>query len=446
MGTKNKILPIVAIVGRPNVGKSSLFNRILHRKIAVVHDTPGVTRDRHYAPFDWNGKSFLLVDTGGILPNPLNELELGVLKQIESAIEESDLILFIVEPELRPDDYQVADILRKTSKPVIIAVNKVDNPGDNWSGAESEKLGLGDVFRVSAKFGYGTGDLLDEIVSKIPEISVENDDEDITRIAIVGRPNVGKSSFLNKLIGEEVALVHSKPGTTRDPVNARLNFFDTTYEIVDTAGLFKKQKNIEYFSALRTIKVIERCDIVLLILDATEGITRQDKRISAMAMEKLRGLVIAVNKWDLIEKKFSEKKGRINDIREEYENKIRQDAPFLASVPIVFVSALTGFRVHYAMEVIHRVASRRKKRITTSQLNELVQFLQTRRPPPVYRGRRSKILYATQADISPPEFVFFTKMPQAISPSYRRYISNQIRKRFGFDGVMFKLVFRNKSN
>ena len=362
-----------------------------------------------------------------------------MLRQIEAAIEESDLILFLIEPELHPDDYQVADTLRKTDKPVIIAVNKVDRPDDSWSGAEAEKLGLGELIRISAQFGYGTGDLLDKIVSKIPKNSVQTYDENLVHLAIVGRPNVGKSSFLNRLMGKEIALVHSKPGTTRDPVNARLKFFDLTYEIVDTAGLFRKQRDIEYFSALRTIRVIEQSDVVLLVLDSKDGITRQDKKISAMATEKLRGLVIAVNKWDLIENKT-------NKTLNEYEEKIRYDAPFLAFVPIVFTSALTGSRVRNAMETIHRVALRRMERITTSQLNELVQYLQIQKPPPVYHGRRPKILYAAQVDISPPQFIFFTKMPNAISPSYKRYIVNQIRKRFGFNGVSFKLTFKNKKS
>jgi len=443
MATENKIfiekkkLPVVAIVGRPNVGKSSLFNRILHRKIAVIHDLPGVTRDRHYAPFEWNGVNFLLVDTGGLLPNPRNELEFGVVRQIEAAIAEARLLLFLIEPELHPDDFLVADMLRKTEIPAIVAINKVDNPEDTWSGAEAEGFGLGEVIRVSAKFGHGTGELLDEITGKINLVPDIEEQSDTIQLAIVGRPNVGKSSFLNRLLGEEVALVHPKPGTTRDPVNVKLKYFGMTYEVVDTAGLFRKQRDIEYFSALRTIRVIEESDVVLLILDAKDKITRQDKRIASMALERLRGLVIAVNKWDLIEEKNA-------GIVREFEEKIKLDAPFLKFVPIVFISCLTGQRVRSAMEIVHRVALRRRERISTSIINELIHHLQIGHPPPIYKGRRPKILYATQTDISPPEFVFFSKMPKAISPSYKRYITNQIRKRFDFEGVAFKLVFRDK--
>ncbi|MCD6532360.1 ribosome biogenesis GTPase Der [bacterium] len=437
MATKFEKLPIVAIVGRPNVGKSSLFNRILHRRIAIVHDLPGVTRDRNYAEFEWNGRRFVLVDTGGLLPTPENELEFGVVRQVENAIAEADLLVFVVEPDIHPEDFEVADLLRRSGKPAIVVINKVDDPTDNWSGAEAERFGLGEVFRVSAKYGHNTGDFLDAVVEKLPPVKISETEEDVVRLAIVGHPNVGKSSYLNKLLGKEIALVHHEPGTTRDPVNAHIKYYGTTYEVVDTAGLYHRQKEIDFFSALRTIRVLENCDVALLLLDATLGITRQDKRIADMALSRYRGLVIAVNKWDLVENKS----GRT---MLEYEEMIRQEAPFLAHIPIVFISARTGLRVRTAFDMVHRVAQKRRERVKTSELNQLVWHLQTEQPPPVYRGRRPKIYYATQVDVAPPSFVFFARLPKAISPSYRRYITNKIREQFGFDGVPFKLIFRDK--
>ncbi len=432
-----KKLPVVAIVGRPNVGKSSLFNRILKRRVAIIHDSPGITRDRHFSPVQWNGKDFLLVDTGGLLSDPKNELEMGVVRLVKSAMQQATIIIFLVESEVHPDDFVVADLLRKSEKSVIVVINKVDNREDSWSGAEAEKFGLGQSTRISAKYGYGLGELLDEIVKLLPD-TVEVDSKKVVRIAVVGKPNVGKSSFVNKLLGQDVALVHHEPGTTRDAVNARFRYFDKEYEIVDTAGLFKKQrKDIEYFSGLRTLFAIEQSDVVLLVIDAVEGFTRQDKRIAATVMDRFRGLTIAVNKWDLIE-------GKSSQTLKEFEEKIRYDAPFLSFVPIVFTSALTGMRIQRTMEVLRRVGELMNQRVQTAKLNELVQFLQNEHPPPVHNGRRPNILYAVQADVSPPEFIFFAKMAKYIAPSYRRYIINQIRKRFGFEGVPFKLIFRDK--
>ncbi len=439
MSSYDKRLPVVAIVGRPNVGKSSLFNRMVRKRIAVIHNEPGVTRDRHYAPLEWNGRTFLLVDTGGLLPSPRTEMELGVVRMVRDAIEQANVIVFVIEPDVHPDDDVVADLMRRTKKPVILVVNKVDNRFDNWSGAEAVRLGLGDLYRVSAKFGFGIGELLDAIVDALPDAPEAMEDESTVKIAVVGKPNVGKSSFVNKLLGKEVALVHHEPGTTRDAVNARFRYFGTEYEIVDTAGLFKKlrDREIEYYSALRTLRAIEESDVVLLVVDATEGFTRQDKRIASIVLERYRGLVIAMNKWDIVPEKTEK-------TMNEFLERIRIDAPFLNFVPIVFTSALTGQRVQKAMQVLHEVAEKMRKRVQTSKLNELVQFLQEEHPPPIYRGKRPKILYAVQTDVNPPEFVFFAKMAKEISPSYRRYISNRIREKFDFEGVPFKLVFRDR--
>ncbi|MCD6419043.1 ribosome biogenesis GTPase Der [bacterium] len=433
-----KKLPVVAIVGRPNVGKSTLFNKITRRRIAIIHDAPGITRDRHYSQVEWNGKTFLLVDTGGILSDPRTEIEMGVVRLVKNAVEQANALIFVVEDDIHPEDFEVANFLRKAEKPIIVVANKIDDRNDNWSCAEAEKFGLGEPIRISAKYGYGIGDLLDKIVEVLPSTAVR-DEEKILKIAVVGRPNVGKSSFVNKLLGQDVALVHHEPGTTRDAVNSRFRYFGKEYEIVDTAGLFRKQReDIEYFSGLRTLAAIEQSDVVLLIVDATQGFTRQDKRIAATVMDRYRGLAIAVNKWDLIPEKTS------RTLR-EFEEKMRFEAPFLSFVPIVFISALTGIRVRKTMEIIDKIGERMNTRIPTAKLNKLVQFLQEEHPPPVYRGRRPKILYAVQYDVAPPEFIFFAKMARAISPSYKRYITNQIRKIFDYEGVPFKLIFRDKT-
>ncbi len=439
MSVDTRKMPIIAIVGRPNVGKSSLFNRFLRQNVAIVDDNPGITRDRHYAVFEWNGGAYMLVDTGGLLSDPRDELEIGVVKQIDAAIAEADAILFMVEPNLHPDDAQIADMLRRTSKPVLLAVNKVDNPQDTWSGAEFEKFGLGEIYRIAAKFGHNTGELLDAISELFPQSQLPPPPENLIKLAIVGRPNVGKSSLLNRLIGKQIALVHPEPGTTRDPVDAQINYFGKTIQIVDTAGLFRKQKDIEFFSALRTLRVIEECDVVLLLLDANEGITFQDKRIAATAVERNRGLILAVNKWDLIQNKET-------NTTKEFENRINLVAPFLEFVPKVFISALTGLRAQKILELVATVAQKRTERVPTATLNKLVEYLQRVQPPPVYKSARPKIFYATQADVAPPVFVFFAKLAHAISPSYRRYLTNKIRETFGYEGVTFKLVFKDKSN
>jgi GTPase len=436
MSIFGKKLPVVLIVGRPNVGKSSLFNRIIRKRMAVVDDEPGITRDRHFTTTEWNGKQFILVDTGGLVGDPKTEIELGITRIVESTIDYADIILFMVENTIVPQDFEIAGLLRKFKIPIIVAANKIDNPEDVWSAAEAEKLSVGTVVSVSAKFGLGFGDLLDVITNALPTQVIE-EDEKITKIAIVGRPNVGKSSYANALLGREVSLVHEKPGTTRDPVNTRFSYFNDEYELVDTAGLFRKQSDVEYFAALRTYTAIQECDIAVLIVDATEDFTRQDKRISADIAEKMKPFIIAINKWDLIPEKNS-------NSTKEFEEKLRLSAPFLEYVPVVFISAKTNMRVQKTLDCIKNIKDHAAQRVQTSKFNELVQFLQEKFPPPIYRGKRPKILYGTQTAINPPEFVFFTRLSSDLSPSYRKYITNQIRERFGFEGVPFKLVFRDR--
>ncbi len=430
--------PIIAIIGRTNVGKSSLFNRLLHRRKAVVHELPGITRDRNYASMTWNRREFLLVDTGGILSKPESDIEASVTQQATTAIEEADEILFVVEKNLLTEDYRIAEILRKVDKPIIVVVNKVDKRMDNWSGAEAEGFGVGNVFRVSAKLGYGTGDLLDEIIEKLPPCrSTKTKPSDEISVAIVGRPNVGKSSIANKLVGREIVITNPEPGTTIDAVDEKFKFKGIAYRLVDTAGLFRRKNDITYFAGLRTLNAIEECDVAILVMDGTEGLTRQDKKISATIIERYKGLVIAMNKWDLLPLHTAE-------FQREFERKIRIETPFLNFISIVFTSAKTGHNIFKLMKATQEVVERCKMRIQTSKLNELIHHLQNEHPPPRYRGRKPKIMYAVQTNIQPPEFILFSKLPYAIAPSYQRYITNQIRERFDYQGVTFKLRFKQR--
>ena len=435
-GLKEK-KPIVALIGRTNVGKSTLFNRLLRKRIAVVDPTPGVTRDPHFAELTWNGKTFILVDTGGFITNPESEIEEGITNQAKAAIEGADLVLLVLEPDITPNDKEIAILLKKYNKNTVVIINKVDDKRDNWSGAEAEGFRLGNVHRVSAKFGYGIGDLLDEIVNKLPKEKVaEKIDEEIASIAIVGKPNVGKSTLVNKLVGKQVALTHRESGTTIDPVDSFFEYDNKTYRIVDTAGIFKKCTDVYYYASLRTLSAIENSDIAVLVIDATQGITRQDKRIASMIIERYRGMIIAVNKWDLMPK--------LPRLKRDYEQRIRTESQFLSFAPIVFISALKGSGLGKLKQTISKVVQRRHSRVKTSELNKLVENLQKMYPPPMYKGRRPKIFYAVQSKVRPPEFVFFSKLPEAISPSYQRYLANKIREEFDYEGVPFKVIFRDK--
>ncbi len=431
---------LVAIVGRPNVGKSTLFNRIVGARRAIVDDTPGVTRDRHYAEAEWTGKQFAVVDTGGFVPDSMDVFETAIREQAQIAIEEADVILFVVDgvSGLLPSDHQVAEILRKSQKRVILVVNKIDNEQREHGLAEFYRLGLGDPVSISALAGRKTGDLLDMITAEYPVGKNDENDERL-RIAVIGKPNVGKSSFVNALLREERHIVTSIPGTTRDPIDATVKFYGEEPILVDTAGLRRKSKvreSIEFYSTVRTIKSIERCDVAVILLDAQQGLEHQDLRIVETAVGRNRGIVIAVNKWDLIEK--DERTAHL------FERALRDRLRIYDYIPIIFISALTGQRVHKVLELTREVHRERSRRIPTSRLNELLGNDIRAVPPKSKSGREIKIKYITQVRERPPVFAFYCNDPTMIDDSYRRYLENRLRDHFTFRGVPIVLTFKQK--
>ncbi len=436
-------MPTVAIVGRPNVGKSSLFNRILQRRQAVVEETPGVTRDRNYAVADWNGVFFHLVDTGGLAPETDDLLDKLIYDQAQFAIGEADLVLFVVDTKtgVDPVDRRIAQILNKEGKPTLLLANKADNDEDELSVFEFHKLGIGDPLAVSATSGRGMGDMLDELVAALPEQQVGEaaSGEDVVRVAFVGRPNVGKSSFINKLLGQERLIVSPIAGTTRDAVDTPFEFEGRRYVLVDTAGLRRKYKvyeNIEFYTSLRTTRAIDSCDVAVVLADATDGVTSQDQRVLEQVLEKRRSCVLLVNKWDLIEK----------DTRtaQEFTRSINETIGQYAWLPIHYVSALTGQRVVKVLEAVNRVYDESRRRIATSELNDFLQKTLARKHPPAQKGKYIQIKYMTQSEIAPPTFVFFVNRPELVDKTYISFLSNQLRDRFGFEGVPIRLKFRRK--
>lgn len=435
-------IPTVAIIGRPNVGKSSLFNRFLQKRVAVVHEQPGITRDRNYAVCDWGGVSFCLVDTGGLVPQSDDLMEQLIYDQTEFAVNESDLALFIVDAHvgLDPADRKIARRLHRSGKNYIIVANKVDNDRLESEMFEFLTLGLGDPVPVSAKVGRGVGELLDIVVARLPECEGAGEEaEGAVKVALVGRPNVGKSSFINRLIGEPRLLVTPVPGTTRDAVDTPLELDDQKYILIDTAGLRRKYKvreNVEFYTTLRAARAIERCDVAVVLVDASAGLTAQDQRILEKVVANRRAAVLAVNKWDLVEK------NSITAAR--YTKAINAILAKYAFLPVVYVSALTGQRVAKVMSQVRKVYAETNKRIPTAQLNEFLQKVISRRHPPARQGKYIKINYVAQTEVAPPTFVFFTNQPKLIDKSYIGYLSNQIRQEFGFEGVPFRLKFRRK--
>jgi GTPase len=430
--------PVVALVGRPNVGKSALFNRIVGHDTAIVSEEAGTTRDRHFARAEWQGRGFFLVDTGGITDDARAPIDTAVRQQVETAIEEADLLLMVVDGKngLHPIDRRVAEILRESGKPFIVVVNKVDNPTDpGWY--EFFELGA-DPVPVSAINGKQSGDLLDLIVSKIPEVAPEP--QDSLRIAVIGRPNVGKSSFINKLLGEERLVVSETAGTTRDAIDATIRYHGEELVFVDTAGLRRQSRvndGIEFYSALRSRRAIERADLCLLLIDATEKLNNQDLKIAALAWEAGRGLIIIVNKWDLFEK---DDKSAPRFQKECYEK-----APFLAFVPFLFTSAKTGLRVNKVLDVILEVSAERMKRITTSEVNDRLGELVKRLQPPQAAGREVRLMYATQVDVAPPTFAIFGNHPDLVQEHYVRYLHNGFRETWGFRGNPVRILLRRKA-
>ncbi len=432
---------IVAIVGRPNVGKSTLFNRLIGQRKAIIDEISGVTRDRIYGKSDWNGIEFSVIDTGGWATTAEDIFEAEIRKQVTIAIDEADVILFMVDVAtgITEMDNEVANMLRRTEKKVILVVNKVDNHIRVHDVYEFYNLGLGDPISISSVSGSGTGELLDELVKTFEKHDFEEESLDIPRITIVGRPNVGKSSLINALIGEERNIVTAIAGTTRDSIHTRYNKFGHDFIIVDTAGLRKKGKvteDLEFYSVLRSIRAIENSDVCILMLDALNGIEAQDLHILNLIVRNRKGVVIVVNKWDLVEKD--------NKTTAEYTEVIKKRTAPFNDIPIIFTSALTKQRILKVLEEAMQVYANRTQRITTSVLNEFTQEVVDAYPPPAYKGKYIKIKYATQLPTNAPSFAFFCNLPQYIRDPYRRYIENKLRERFDLKGVPIQVFFRKK--
>lgn len=432
---------IAAIVGRPNVGKSTFFNRLVQARQAIVEETSGVTRDRHYGRSDWNGKTFSLIDTGGYVVGSDDIFEEEIRKQVALAIDEADVIFFVVDARegIHVLDQEVANLLRQSKKKVLLVANKVDNPDRIADAQEFYSFGLGEPFPISAINGSGTGELLDEMVKLLPE-EMTTIESDLPKFAVVGRPNVGKSSIINAFLGLERNIVTSVAGTTRDSIHTEYNAFGMNFILVDTAGLRKKGKvyeNIEFYSVLRAIRSIEESDVVVLLIDAQSGIEAQDLNILKLAEKNRKGVVIVANKWDLIEKE--------NNTHLEYEKAIKERTAPFTDIPIVFTSVINKQRIFKVLEAAHEVYENRNRRIATSQLNELLlPIIQASPPPATTRGKYVKIKYITQLKTQTPQFVFFCNFPKDVKESYRRFLENKLREQFNFKGVPIQLYFRQK--
>ena len=440
--------PIVAIVGRPNVGKSTLFNRLVGERRAIVQDEPGTTRDRVYGTTDWGGIEFTIVDTGGLLDDreissaSLTEIAHHTQDQATSAIAEADVIVFVVDAKagLTSGDHEVADILRRADKPTILAANKADSLDRRDAAVDFYNIGLGDPIPISAYHGGGTGDLLDRVVEALPEAEEEEESEG-PRIAIAGRPNVGKSRLLNALLGQERAIVSDVPGTTRDSLDTVIEWAGQPLTLIDTAGIRRRgrvEQGIERFSVLRSMRSIDRSDVVLLVIDATEEFTAQDLHIAGYVEEQKKGMVVVVNKWDLVEKD--------NHTMDDYRAKAREALDFMPYVPLVFISAKFGQRVQQVLETALLVVGEREKRVSTGSLNKLLKDAVAKHPPASRPGKWLKFFYATQADASPPTFVFFCNDPEHIHFSYRRYLENELRAEYGFVGSPIRMSFRSRAS
>ena len=433
--------PLVALVGRPNVGKSTLFNRLIEQPLAIVEDTPGTTRDRIHADAEWGGMTFTFVDTGGLLPDSPGDLAASVREQVTIAIDEADVVVFLVDVTEGPtaSDVEIASLLRRSSKPVLLAANKSDNQKRRQDAMEFYELGLGEPLPVSALHGTGTGDLLQALLKVVPADTAYPPVEG-TRLAIVGRPNVGKSSLLNAVLGRQRMIVSEKPGTTRDAVDSVIEWKGETVILVDTAGIRRRGRvapGIERYSVIRALRAIQRADVALLLLDAVEGVTEQDAHIAGYVLQEGKGLVIVMNKWDLVDKD--------THTLQQYTNDIREALKFVAYAPVVFVSAETGQRVSNLMGIALAVQEGRSRRIATGELNRVVGEATTKHAPPSKKGKRLKIYYATQVAVAPPAFVFFVNDRELVHFTYQRYLENQLREAFGFEGSPLRMTFRNRA-
>jgi GTP-binding protein len=456
----NQRKPVVALVGRPNVGKSTLFNRLTGGRTAIVEDIPGTTRDRIYGDCEWNGTGFIVIDTGGLeAPTELvesrqrrtNAAPLAtdsvrfveyIQNQAQVAIDEADAIIFVVDgmEGLSSADEEVADILRQSDRPLLLAVNKTESPARQMNAVEFWNLGLGEPHAISAYHGSGVGDLLDELVTELPYFPMDADEEeedDSIRIAIVGRPNVGKSSLLNALIGTDRAIVSDVPGTTRDPIDTRMVFNKQPITLIDTAGIRRRGKvepGIEKYSVLRSMRSVDRSDVALLLIDAVDGVTAQDAHVAGYVLERYKSVVVVVNKWDAIEKDAY--------TMLSFTEQVRTELKFLSYVPVVFMSALTHQRIHTLLPTALEVAAARRHRLSTSKVNEIIRDAYDKSPPSVKAGRRLRIYYVTQADVAPPMFAIFVNDPDMVHFSYKRYLENQIRESYPFTGTPIRIVFR----
>ncbi|MDF2533691.1 MAG: engA [Clostridia bacterium] len=433
--------PVAAIVGRPNVGKSTLFNKIAGRRISIVEDTPGVTRDRIYTEVEWLDKKFTLIDTGGIEPYSEDVILVQMRRQAEIAIDMAQVIIFIVDGQegITPADQEVATMLRKSKKKIILVVNKIDAPKYKDNVYEFFNLGLGEPIGISAAQQLGLGDMLDEILAGFPESEEDDYDEFTTKVAIVGKPNVGKSSLINRIIGEERVIVSDIAGTTRDAIDTPFQFGEDKYVFIDTAGMRKRKKifeNIEHYSVVRALTAIERSDVCLILIDAEEGVTEQDTKIAGYVNEQGRAAIIVVNKWDLVEKDEKTMNRFIEDIR--------RDLPFMAYAPTIFISALTGQRVTKLFDLIKYVSNQHAMRISTGMVNDIINEAVLMNQPAISGGRRLKILYTTQVSVKPPTFALFVNDPEILHFSYQRYLENQLRKSFGFEGTPIKFLIRKR--
>ncbi len=436
--------PIVAIVGRPNVGKSTLFNIFANSRISIVEDTPGVTRDRLYADTEWLDNEFMMVDTGGIEIMNTDKIAVSIRQQAQIAIAEADVILFVCDARagITHEDAEVAKMLRQSKKPIVLAINKADSPKQEMEIFEFYNLGIGEPIPVSAANHLGLGDLLDAVVEKFPETSAYGEDgnEDEIKVALIGRPNVGKSSIFNTLVGEERSIVSDVAGTTRDAIDTPVIREGQKFLFIDTAGMRRKARidePIEKYSIIRSLRAVDRSDVVLMVLDAIEGVTEQDKKIAGYAHEAGKGIVLVVNKWDLYDKD--------NTSTLRYSENLRRELVFMQYAPVVFVSAMTKQRIHRLPEVIHYVAEQNAMRISTSVLNQVVEDAIAINPPPTEKGQRLKILYATQVKVKPPTFVIFVNEPEIMHFSYQRYLENKLREAFGFEGTPLQMIIRGKN-
>ena len=440
------VLPVVAVVGRPNVGKSTLFNKLIGQRLSIVEDTPGVTRDRIYGKCEWLGREFMLVDTGGIEPDSNDIILSQMRRQSELAITSANVIILVTDIRcgVTSTDMEVAQMLIKSGKPVVLCVNKVDNVGEPpMELYEFYNLGLGEPFPVSSVHGHGTGDMLDEVLKYLPEVTEDEGDEEAVKVAVIGKPNVGKSSLINRICGEERVIVSDIAGTTRDATDTDIENEFGKFVFIDTAGIRRKSKvleSVEKYSVLRAYMAVDRADVAVIVIDATVGFTEQDSKVAGYAHEKGKACVVAVNKWDALEKD--------GKTMNEFRKKLEDDFSFMSYVPFVFVSAKTGLRVDKLFEMIRYVKEKNSIRIATGKLNEVLAYATQRVQPPSDKGRRLKIYYMTQVSTNPPTFVFFVNRAELFHFSYQRYIENQIRETFSLDGtpVVFKIRERDRDD